>query len=117
MKKEKIEKKKGSTLREASTVAVGKEPERSYSGHCGCTVCSPARHSGFKDAALPRLQLRLQLWLGFSHWPGNFHVLWAQPEKGKRLSIVKVSVFNSVNNRFNAVPVKVLAGGLQTSVS
>lgn len=72
---------------------------------------------GAEGSSVAELQDRLQLWLGFSHWPGNFHVLWAQPEKGKRLSIVKMSVFNSVNNRFNAVPVKVLAGGLQTSVS
>ena len=38
-----------------------------------------ALHSGLKDLVLPRLQCRSQLWLGFSPWPGNFHMLrvWA----------------------------------------
>ena len=31
---------------------------------------------GLKDLAL------LHLWLGFSPWPGNFHMLWIQPVKG-----------------------------------
>ena len=41
-------------------------------------VGSLARCSGFKDLALP------QLWLGFSPWLGNFHVLWVWPLRRKR---------------------------------
>ena len=34
----------------------------------------PAWHSGLKDLAMPKLQHRLKLWLGFNSWPGKFHV-------------------------------------------
>ena len=27
-----------------------------------------------KDPALPQKQRRLQMFLGFDHWPGNFHM-------------------------------------------
>ena len=40
-------------------------------------VQSLAQHSGLKDASLPQLQL------GFSPWPGNFHMLWLQPHTHK----------------------------------
>ena len=36
----------------------------------------PAVTQWVKDPALPQLQPRSQLWLGFDPWPGNFHVLW-----------------------------------------
>ena len=32
--------------------------------------------TGLKDLALPQLWCRLQLWLGFSLWPRNFHMPW-----------------------------------------
>ena len=41
-------------------------------------VWSLAWHSGLKDQVLP------QLWLGFSIWPGNFHIQWVQPLKKKK---------------------------------
>ena len=31
----------------------------------------PAQRSGLEDAALPQLQCRSQLWLGFNTWLGN----------------------------------------------
>ena len=43
-----------------------------------------AQHSGFKDPALLQLQLRLQLQLGFSPWPGNFHMPWVAALKKKK---------------------------------
>ena len=42
-------------------------------------VLSPTWHSGLKDPALLWLQCRLQLWLGLSPWPGNFHMPQVQP--------------------------------------
>ena len=33
-----------------------------------------------KDLVLPWLWHRSQLWLGFSLWPGNFHMLWLWPQ-------------------------------------
>ena len=38
-------------------------------------VQSPAQGSVLKDPALPQLRCRLQLQLGFSPWPRNFHIL------------------------------------------
>ena len=38
-------------------------------------VWSSVRCSGLKDPALPQRGHRSQLWLGFSPWPGNFHML------------------------------------------
>ena len=40
----------------------------------------------FKDLALSLYQFRLLLWPGFGPWPGNFHMLWAQPKKKKDLT-------------------------------
>ena len=37
-----------------------------------------------KDPALPLQQLRLLLWLGFSSWPGDFHMLQVQQNENKR---------------------------------
>ena len=34
-----------------------------------------------KDPMLSLQCLGLLLWHGFSLWPGNFHMLWAQPKK------------------------------------
>ena len=34
-----------------------------------------------KDPVLPQLWHRLQLWLEFDPWPGNFHMLQMQPLK------------------------------------
>ena len=39
-------------------------------------VQSPAQCSGLKDLALWQLWYRSQLWLRFSPWPGNIHMLW-----------------------------------------
>ena len=47
-------------------------------------VTAEAQHSGLKDLALPQVQHRLQLWLGFSPWPGNFQMLRARPLKKKK---------------------------------
>ena len=44
-------------------------------------VLSPAQCSGLKDPALPQLQCRLQLQLGFSYWPRNFHMPQMWPKK------------------------------------
>ena len=41
-------------------------------------VWTPAQCSGLKDPELLQLWRRW-LWLGFSAWLGNFHVLWVQP--------------------------------------
>ena len=38
-------------------------------------VGSLAWYSGIKDVALPQLWNRSLLWLVFSIWPGNFHML------------------------------------------
>ena len=37
-------------------------------------VQSPAWRNRLKDPTLPQLRLRLQLRLGFSSWPPNFHM-------------------------------------------
>ena len=37
-----------------------------------------------KDLALTLLWLRLLLWCRFDPWPGNFHMLWVQPQKKKK---------------------------------
>ena len=47
-------------------------------------VCSSAQCSGLKDLASLQVQLELRLQLRFSPWPGNFHMLWVQPSKGKK---------------------------------
>ena len=39
-----------------------------------------------KNPTLLQLWCRLQLWLGFNPWPGNFHVLWVWPKKKKKKS-------------------------------
>ena len=47
-------------------------------------VWFPTRHRGLKDPALVWLQNRSQLWLVFSPWPRNFHMLWVRPLKKKQ---------------------------------
>ena len=42
-------------------------------------VQGPAQCSGLKDPVWPQLQYRSQLQLGFSPWPGNFHMPQVQP--------------------------------------
>ena len=37
-----------------------------------------------KALALPQLWYRSQLWLRFSPWPGNFHMLQVWLKKGKK---------------------------------
>ena len=37
-----------------------------------------------EELALPHLWCRLQLWVRFSPWPGNFHMPQAQPLKKKK---------------------------------
>ena len=39
-----------------------------------------------KDLLLLQLWHRLQFWLRFDPWPGNFHRPWMQPKKKKRIS-------------------------------
>ena len=36
---------------------------------------------GLKEPVLPHLRRKSQLWLRFSSWPGNFHVLLVRPFK------------------------------------
>ena len=40
----------------------------------------PAVVQWVKNLVLPQLWYRLQLWLKFDPWPGNFHMPWAQPK-------------------------------------
>ena len=42
-------------------------------------VQSLAWISGLKNRALPQLWCRSKLWLGFSAWPGKFHMPQVQP--------------------------------------
>ena len=44
-------------------------------------VQSLARHSGLKHLELLQLQCRSQLWLRFTPWSRNFHMLWVWPLK------------------------------------
>ena len=39
-----------------------------------------------KDLALSLLWLWVLLWLRFDPWPENFHILWVQPEKERKIS-------------------------------
>ena len=48
-----------------------------------------------KDMALPQLQQRLQLQLGFDPWPGNSYMLWVG-FKTKKKTINNV-LYNSVS--------------------
>jgi len=50
-------------------------------------VQSPAWLSGLKDPALWQLWRRSELWLGFSPWPRNVHVLQVEPLKKKKKRI------------------------------
>ena len=54
----------------------------------------PAQHGGLKDLALPLLQCRLQLWLGFNPWPGNFHMLWVWLLKKKKCVLTRLLFLN-----------------------
>ena len=45
------------------------------------SIPSPAQR--VKDPALLQMWHRLQLWLQFDPWPGNFHVLQVQLKKKK----------------------------------
>ena len=42
---------------------------------------------GVKDLVLSLLCIWLQLWHSFNPWLGNFHMLWAWPEKKKKKKI------------------------------
>ena len=55
-------------------------------------VQSLAREGGLKNLVLPQLSCRLQLWLRFSPWPRNFHMLWAQPKQKRKQSSHRGSV-------------------------
>ena len=46
------------------------------------SIPSPAQW--VKDPALLQLRYKLQLWLGFSPWPGNLHVLPERPKKKEK---------------------------------
>ena len=43
---------------------------------CGGTGSTPSLAQWVKDLVLLQLWYRLQMWLGFNSWPGNFHMLW-----------------------------------------
>lgn len=51
-----------------------------------------------KDLALPQLWHRLQLWLRFDPWQGNFHMLQLQAKKKK-----KVTWYNDCSYAINRV--------------
>ena len=55
---------------------------------CGGAGLIPSLVQWVKDPVLLRLWCRSQLWLGSKTWPGNFHVLWVQPEKKKKATIL-----------------------------
>ena len=48
------------------------------------TIGVPTVVQQVKVLALLQLWHRLQLWLGFSPWPKNFHRPWVQPKEKKR---------------------------------
>ena len=70
--------------------------------HCLCLPSGagsiPGPMQQVKDLALPWLQHRWQLRLGFNPWPGNFHISQVQPKKRKKknkkkpLNVTKKSV-------------------------
>ena len=41
----------------------------------------PGPRQGVEDPELPQPQCGLPLWLGFSPWPQNFHMLQVQPKQ------------------------------------
>ena len=41
-----------------------------------------------KDLTFWQLWYRLQLWLGLSPWPGNFHMLQVSPNKEKKKGVI-----------------------------
>ena len=45
-----------------------------------------------KDLVLSLLQPGLLLLPRFDPWPGNFHMLWAQPKKKKKLEVERVAI-------------------------
>ena len=59
---------------------------------------APAQCSGLEDLALPQLQCRLQLWLRFHPWPGNFHMLQTWPLKKKCGTYIHYSAINKAWN-------------------
>ena len=59
--------------------AVCQESVNSSSSCYGGSSLIPGLESGFKHPASLQLQSRSQLWLGFSLWPGNFHMPEMQP--------------------------------------
>ena len=50
---------------------------------CGGMGSIPGLAQWVKDLTLMRLWRRLQLWLGFDPWPGNFHMAWGWLKKKK----------------------------------
>ena len=67
---------------------------------CGIASLIPAQHSSvFSALAWPLL------WLRFDLWPGNFHMLWAQPETNKQKvlnkcnAIVRKSISHETGSR------------------
>jgi len=45
-----------------------------------------------KDSALPQLWRRLQLWHGFSPWPGNLHMPQMRPKKKEKKKLKELEV-------------------------
>ena len=52
--------------------------------------------SGLKDLVLLQLWCRLQLWLGFGPWPGNFCMQWVRPFK-KREELLSIKLFQMLD--------------------
>ena len=63
-----------------------KNPTAATEGAAKTQVQSLDQWSGLKDPVLPQLWCRSQLWLGFSIWPRNFHMLRVLPLKKKKKS-------------------------------
>ena len=61
-------------------------------------IQSFTQHTSLKDLALLQMQCRLQLWLRFSPWPGNFHMSWVRP-LNKQITNKRTERLTSNNNQ------------------
>ena len=52
----------------------------------------PGQHDGLKDLALLEPWHRSQLWLRFSPWTGNFHMLWVCPKKKEKTTQITIII-------------------------
>ena len=63
-------------------------------------VRSPSVAQQVKDPMVSLLLLRSLLWHEFSPWPGNFHVLLAQPKEKNYFHLFLFTVFNVATRKF-----------------